>query len=187
MAERTPNYDLEKATGNEYYEVELHGRNMDKIDSALGDLAEAVAASETPAGSQDKADAAEAAAKSYADDAVNALAGEGNTKTVKQLDAALTTHENKSASTSEKGHVQLNNTVTSTSTTQAATANAVKQAYDKANHSHPYASQTEFTAHLNDYATPHTYEDEGDDEDYIGVKYRLVFINGKPCAEVVEA
>ena len=30
----------------------------------------------------------------------------------------------------------LNNTVTSTSTTQAATANAVKTAYDKANHSH---------------------------------------------------
>lgn len=46
--------------------------------------------------------------------------------------------------------------------------------------------QEDFTSHLNDYATPHTYEDEGDDEDYIGVKYRLVFINGKPCAEVVE-
>jgi hypothetical protein len=45
----------------------------------------------------------------------------------------------------------------------------------------------QFETHLNDYATPHTYEDEGDDEDYIGVKYRLVFINGKPCAEVVEA
>lgn len=32
----------------------------------------------------------------------------------------------------------LNNTVTSTSTTEAATANAVKTAYDKANHSHNY-------------------------------------------------
>ena len=37
------------------------------------------------------------------------------------------------ASTSATGIVQLNNTVTSTSTTQAATANAVKTAYDKAN------------------------------------------------------
>ena len=36
----------------------------------------------------------------------------------------------------------LNNTVTSTSTTEAATANAVKTAYDKANHSHPYAATT---------------------------------------------
>lgn len=36
------------------------------------------------------------------------------------------------ATTSKAGIVQLNNTVTSTSTTQAATANAVKMAYDKA-------------------------------------------------------
>lgn len=36
------------------------------------------------------------------------------------------------ASTSKTGIVQLNNTVTSTSTTQAATANAAKIAYDKA-------------------------------------------------------
>ena len=36
------------------------------------------------------------------------------------------------ATTSKAGIVQLNNTVTSTSTTQAATANAVKLAYDKA-------------------------------------------------------
>lgn len=36
----------------------------------------------------------------------------------------------------------LNNTVTSTSTTEAATANAVKTAYDKANHTHPYAPTT---------------------------------------------
>lgn len=42
----------------------------------------------------------------------------------------------------------LNNTVTSTSTTEAATANAVKTAYDKANHSHPYAAST----HTHNYA-----------------------------------
>lgn len=43
-----------------------------------------------------------------------------------------------SASTSETGIVQLNDNINSTSATQAATANAVKKAYDKANHSHPY-------------------------------------------------
>lgn len=38
-----------------------------------------------------------------------------------------------SASTSQKGVVQLNDNINSTSTTEAATANAVKKAYDKAN------------------------------------------------------
>ena len=42
------------------------------------------------------------------------------------------------ASTSVTGIVQLNDNINSTSATQAATANAVKKAYDKANHSHPY-------------------------------------------------
>ena len=42
------------------------------------------------------------------------------------------------ASTTATGIVQLYNGVDSTSTTTAATANAVKTAYDKANHSHPY-------------------------------------------------
>lgn len=42
------------------------------------------------------------------------------------------------ASTTTAGIVQLNDTVSSTSTALAATANAVKTAYDKANHSHPY-------------------------------------------------
>ncbi len=41
-------------------------------------------------------------------------------------------HKAEDASTTAKGHVQLNNTVTSTSTTQAATANAVKTVNDGA-------------------------------------------------------
>jgi hypothetical protein len=60
----------------------------------------------------------------------------------KTADNALAAHKADGASTTTKGHVQLNNTVTSTSTTQAATANAVKTAYDKGNHSHPYAPST---------------------------------------------
>ena len=44
-----------------------------------------------------------------------------------------------SASTSAKGVVQLSDSTSSTSTTLAATARAVKAAYDVGNHSHPYA------------------------------------------------
>lgn len=55
-----------------------------------------------------------------------------NKEEVQLVDDALTTHWADDASTTKKGHVQLNNTVTSTLATQAATANAVKQAYDRA-------------------------------------------------------
>ena len=53
------------------------------------------------------------------------------------------------ASTTSEGVVKLNNTISSTSTTEAATANAVKTAYDKANHSHPYASTAVATTSAN--------------------------------------
>ena len=46
------------------------------------------------------------------------------------------------ASTSATGIVQLNNAINSTSTTQAATANAVKIAYDKANSAYTMASNS---------------------------------------------
>ena len=55
---------------------------------------------------------------------------------------------NKATTTSE-GVVKLNDSVTSTSTTEAATANAVKTAYDKANHDHPYASTSVATTSSN--------------------------------------
>ena len=51
---------------------------------------------------------------------------------VSNIDTRLTQHLAQNASTTQSGHVQLNNTVTSTSTIQAATANAVKTAYDRA-------------------------------------------------------
>lgn len=94
---------------------------------------------ETPAGAQEKADAAESSAKAYTD------------QEVANVENDLATHKAEDASTTAKGHVQLNNTVTSTSTTQAATANAVKTAYDKGNHSHPYAPSTH--THDNRYYT----------------------------------
>jgi len=76
---------------------------------------------ETPTGAQAKADAALAAAKQYTDQEVGEVA------------QALNEHLDDNASTSKKGHVQLTDSVSSTSTTTAATPNSVKQAYDKAN------------------------------------------------------
>jgi len=73
---------------------------------------------ETPSGAQAKADGAEARAKAYTDQEVG------------EVSQALDAHKAENASTTAKGHVQLNNTVTSTSTTQAATANAVKTVND---------------------------------------------------------
>lgn len=52
------------------------------------------------------------------------------TVNAKGLVTAVSTNNVRSASTSQTGIVQLNNTVSSTSTTEAATANAVKSAYD---------------------------------------------------------
>ncbi|OPZ85735.1 MAG: Phage tail fiber repeat protein [bacterium ADurb.Bin429] len=47
-----------------------------------------------------------------------------------------------SATTSAPGVVQLSSSTSSTSTVLAATASAVKAAYDKGNHGHPYAADT---------------------------------------------
>jgi hypothetical protein len=65
-------------------------------------------------------------------DTLEFVAGSGITITPDATNDKVTIAAN-AASTSAAGIVQLNDTVTSTSTTQAATANAVKQAYDKAN------------------------------------------------------
>jgi len=56
--------------------------------------------------------------------------------------AKVDTHANVNASTSAKGHVQLTDSVSSTSTTTAATPNSVKQAYDKANAAMPKSGGT---------------------------------------------
>lgn len=70
-------------------------RNFTEYDyNALKENIEDLEATkETPQGAQAKANAAENAAKQYADQRVNALAGEGNTKTVKQIDDELASHK----------------------------------------------------------------------------------------------
>ena len=77
---------------------------------------------------QSSADAAMTKASTLATSSVAGIVKPGTGMTV---NAAGALNVN-TASTSKAGIIQLNNTVTSTSTTQAATANAVKKAYDKA-------------------------------------------------------
>ena len=74
---------------------------------------------ETPAGAQAKAEAAAGAVQDE-----------------------LNTHKADGATTSQKGHVQLIDSVSSTSTTTAATPKNVKQAYDLANLALPKAGGT---------------------------------------------
>lgn len=112
-----------------------HVKLSDAANSSSG-VSGGVAA--TPAAVKAAKDAADAA-QSSADAAMtkaSTLATASTPGIVKpgtgmSVNAAGALNVNK-ASTSKEGIVELNDTVTSTSTTQAATANAVKTAYDKA-------------------------------------------------------
>ncbi|MFZ7103370.1 MAG: hypothetical protein ACOWWO_12045 [Peptococcaceae bacterium] len=73
MANLTSHYNLEKATENEFYDVNLHGRNMDKIDQALKNNVDETATKEIPAGAQAKANTAENNAKTFASGLVGSL------------------------------------------------------------------------------------------------------------------
>lgn len=150
MPNYTENYGLKKPLPNENYNIQDHNDNMDIIDAELKKLDENIknvkmpvtsvnsktgdvvlnaddVGAETPAGAQQKANQAEANAKAYADTVANSALALGKSYT----DQNLATHEGKTASTSQKGHVQLSSSLTSTSETTAATSNAVKQLNDK--------------------------------------------------------
>lgn len=112
-----------------------HLKLSDAVDSASGATggtaatpAAVKAAKEVADAAQSSADAAMTKASTLATTSTPGIVKPGTGMTV---DAAGALNVNL-ASTSKAGIVQLNNTVTSTSTTQAATANAVKIAYDKA-------------------------------------------------------
>ncbi len=100
----------------------------DDFNRIEGNVQELQDTKETPAGAQAKANAALNSAKQYTD------------QEVAEVSQALDAHKAESATTSAKGHVQLSDSVTSTSTTLAATANAVKKAYDRANEAFQSAS-----------------------------------------------
>ena len=121
MPNYTPNYNLKKPLSNENYNVEDQNNNMDIIDEKLKEIEDGIenievpvtsvnektgdvvltaedVGAETPTGAQAKADAAEAAAKAYADQEVADLAGEGRTtETVKGNADALDAHLAESA------------------------------------------------------------------------------------------
>ncbi|QVY63859.1 tail fiber protein [Cytobacillus gottheilii] len=65
---------------------------------------------------------------------------DGSQAKVNVVSQALTTHDSKNASLTTKGHVQLSSSVTSTSTSLAATPSAVKAAMDRANEAFQSAS-----------------------------------------------
>jgi hypothetical protein len=103
---------------------------------------------ESVVGSQAKADAAETNAKNASIPITQKNAANGVAPTDGNNKVPIANLPD--ATTAAKGVTQLNNTVTSTSTTQAATANAVKTAYDKA-----ATAQSEIDAHANRTDNPH--------------------------------
>ncbi len=112
-----------------------HLKLSDAVDSASGATggtaatpAAVKAAKEAADAAQSSADAAMTKASTLATSSTPGIVKPGTGMTV-STNGALNVD---TASTSKAGIVQLNNTVTSTSSTQAATANAVKTAYDKA-------------------------------------------------------
>jgi len=142
----TENYNLKKPLPNENYNVQDQNDNMDIIDSELkkleqmlenievpvtsvnGETGDVVLTAddlgaETPAGAQAKAEAAAAAA-------ANAV------------QANLSAHEQKTASTSQAGHVKLSSATNSISEDVAATPKAVKAAMDAAN-----SAQSDLSTH----------------------------------------
>ena len=64
----------------------------------------------------------------------------------------ITNHENIEASSTQKGHVKLSDSTSTTNSKIAATLTAVKAAYDKGNHSHPYISTTAGSVGTNNLA-----------------------------------
>ncbi|MBB6217505.1 hypothetical protein HNQ80_003626 [Anaerosolibacter carboniphilus] len=129
---KTTNYGLNQWQGNEYVKRQDFVEDNSIIDAAL-----------TPQADPAKVPSSNGPFKmvdwvSYFTNRMKSITGKANwwdgpTKSLEQLNSDVTLHLAENASTTGKGHVQLNNTVTSTSTTQAATANAVKTAYDLAN------------------------------------------------------
>lgn len=112
-----------------------HLKLSDAVDSASGATggtaatpAAVKATKEAADAAQSSADAAMTKASTLATSSTPGIVKPGTGMTVDAAGALLVD----TASTSKAGIVQLNNTVTSTSSTLAATAKAVKQAYDKA-------------------------------------------------------
>lgn len=123
MVDKTTNYNLNKPTPEDFYNIQDFNENADIIDTELKRL------SDVPAPSKE-------------------AVGLGNVDNVKQaskeefdvLATSLDEHQAENATTSKKGHVQLSTSTTSTSTTLAATPSAVRLAMNRANEAFTSAS-----------------------------------------------
>lgn len=128
MADITPNIGLKKPLGNESADIAIVNENMDKIDQSLGAMSTVPTTSKVVSGAITEL-------RTAIDNGDAAL----NTAVGLKADTTYVNTRTQDATTSAKGVVQLNNTTNSTSTTQAATANAVKLAYDAAILARTYA------------------------------------------------
>jgi phage-related tail fiber protein len=131
MAEYTQNYNLKKPEQDDFYNVEDFNDNADIIDEKLKEIEDGIENIDVPVTSVNE----------KTGDIV-LTAEDVGAETPAGAQSKVDTHANINASTSKKGHVQLTDSVSSTSTTTAATPNSVKQAYDKANAALPKTGGT---------------------------------------------
>jgi hypothetical protein len=160
-ANKTPNYELNQWQGNEYPKRQDFVEDNEKIDAALTPTADSsqvpigngpgklvqwvswianrIKAITGKSNWWDNPDTTLANAKAHIDAAAPHSGHETPAGAQAKANAAasavqtnLNTHDAKDATTGQKGHVQLTDSVSSTSVTTAATPKNVKQAYDLA-------------------------------------------------------
>lgn len=121
MSSKTTNLGLTKPAVDEFYDVDVQNKNMDKIDAEIGGL-------ENPSYEE-------------ADKTAKLVSGEKYTIAFGKIAKAISTlidHISAKATSSVLGHVKLSDSTSSTSAASAgvaATPKAVKAAYDLANKS----------------------------------------------------
>ena len=119
MSSKTTNLGLTKPAEDEFYDVDVQNKNMDKIDAEIGGL-------ENPSYEE-------------ADKTAKLVSGEKFTIAFGKIAKAISTligHISEKATSSVLGHVKLSDSTSSTSAASAgvaATPKAVKSAYDLAN------------------------------------------------------
>lgn len=119
MSSKTTNLGLTKPAVDEFYDVDVQNKNMDKIDAEIGGL-------ENPSYEE-------------ADKTAKLVSGEKYTIAFGKIAKAISTlidHISAKATSSVLGHVKLSDSTSSTSAASAgvaATPKAVKTAYDLAN------------------------------------------------------
>ncbi|MFO1444070.1 tail fiber protein [Bacillus sp. Bva_UNVM-123] len=124
MATNTPNYNLQKPAPDEFYNVAVQNKNMDKIDKALEEISkqgDGIIQQDTPPANANVGDL-------WLDTSDNTYQG----TVFEEIKNGIDSHLAEKASLTKDGHVQLNSATNSNDETTAATPKAVKVAYDRA-------------------------------------------------------